>query len=470
MELQVHDKMIDTSPIRRLITQGENGVDTFTIPLPKMRGKTDLAALTYTMRGVSGKDTLAAQLLEKTVEPERVWLKWDITGDFTAVDGPLTLDVTGVNENGAEIIHYNAGKIDIGKVDGKDFQPPQLDVFEQLLTQAQAALQAATEQANLAKVEAEKLLQAGINFKILGFYPTLEALQAAAPSPAQGDAYGVGESPVFVYLWDGAQWQQGQALGIDLAEYCTKAEVEGKLEPYATKAVVGAELSNKANVDEVSKQLGDKMDNSLAVSGTNLLTWATLQTVSGCFSIGNTMNGTPVASWYNGLLETPFVGGQKITLTRRVPPYDTWTNIYVGNEWQEWVHFAIATSGTWTPVITDINGHVVSLDIAETYGKWTLTGNVMLVTARIKVVSKAGLDNIGIYIQGLPRTASPVYQGGVIGYYSGLSTQTEIYIETTGSGRVNLYKPSGNGGMVRLNADDITDNLLLEAISINYMV
>nr|DAE39121.1 MAG TPA: collagen alpha 1(VIII) chain protein [Caudoviricetes sp.]DAM94761.1 MAG TPA: collagen alpha 1(VIII) chain protein [Caudoviricetes sp.] len=44
----------------------------------------------------------------------------------------------------------------------------------------------------------------GKNFRILGFYGTLSALQAAVQTPEAGDAYGVGaEAPYDIYIFDG---------------------------------------------------------------------------------------------------------------------------------------------------------------------------------------------------------------------------------------------------------------------------
>ena len=47
----------------------------------------------------------------------------------------------------------------------------------------------------------------GQGFKILGYYPTVEALQSAVPSPSVGDAYGIGSAqPYDIYIWDGSKW------------------------------------------------------------------------------------------------------------------------------------------------------------------------------------------------------------------------------------------------------------------------
>lgn len=55
----------------------------------------------------------------------------------------------------------------------------------------------------------------GDNFAILGFYPTLEALKAGVPSPADGVAYGVGSAaPYDIYIYDGVgeDWVNNGAL------------------------------------------------------------------------------------------------------------------------------------------------------------------------------------------------------------------------------------------------------------------
>ena len=49
--------------------------------------------------------------------------------------------------------------------------------------------------------------ETGNGFKIMGYYTSVSALQSAVPSPAVGDAYGVGEAePYDIYIWGGASW------------------------------------------------------------------------------------------------------------------------------------------------------------------------------------------------------------------------------------------------------------------------
>ena len=41
----------------------------------------------------------------------------------------------------------------------------------------------------------------------MGYYASVSELQSAVPSPAVGDAYGVGASePYHIYIWGGASW------------------------------------------------------------------------------------------------------------------------------------------------------------------------------------------------------------------------------------------------------------------------
>lgn len=47
----------------------------------------------------------------------------------------------------------------------------------------------------------------GNGFKIMGYYASVSELQQAVPSPAAGDAYGVGVSePYDIYIWSGTSW------------------------------------------------------------------------------------------------------------------------------------------------------------------------------------------------------------------------------------------------------------------------
>lgn len=77
----------------------------------------------------------------------------------------------------------------------------------------------------------------GTGLKILGYYDTPAALEAAQPSPSPGDAYGVGaEAPYDIYVFDGStgQWKNHGPLtsggGTVLPENVVTAEGGGSLE------------------------------------------------------------------------------------------------------------------------------------------------------------------------------------------------------------------------------------------------
>lgn len=54
----------------------------------------------------------------------------------------------------------------------------------------------------------------GTGLKILGTYPTVDALASAVTSPSVGDMYNVGTAPPYnIYMWDGSWKDQGQLQG-----------------------------------------------------------------------------------------------------------------------------------------------------------------------------------------------------------------------------------------------------------------
>ena len=225
LRLDLQHKRFDTAPIARLFTQGENNVDVITLRGAKMYGELDASQLTFILRAVSEKDTLVEQQLTATTDGDDLVLTWMVTEDFTAVSGLLHLKLRGIDTAGNVVLKLGAEPIYIQADIQGDYAPPQ-DVLTKALNDMRGQVAAAEEQAGIAKTEADRLVQAGVNFKVLGFYQTLEKLQTAVPNPARGDAYGVGDNPVYVYVWSGTEWQPGQELGIDLTTYYTKTEVD----------------------------------------------------------------------------------------------------------------------------------------------------------------------------------------------------------------------------------------------------
>lgn len=86
-----------------------------------------------------------------------------------------------------------------GLIDEPLHQIP-LSVAEQVDSKANLAL----EKARAIEAQIESGALDGSDFRILGYYESLEALMAAVEKPERGDAYGVGtEAPYLIYVYDG---------------------------------------------------------------------------------------------------------------------------------------------------------------------------------------------------------------------------------------------------------------------------
>ena len=86
-----------------------------------------------------------------------------------------------------------------GLIDEPLHQIP-LSVAEQVHSKANLAL----EKARAIEAQIESGALDGSDFRILGYYESLEALTTAVETPERGDAYGVGaEAPYLIYVYDG---------------------------------------------------------------------------------------------------------------------------------------------------------------------------------------------------------------------------------------------------------------------------
>ena len=84
-----------------------------------------------------------------------------------------------------------------------------------------------TEAEWLASLKGEKG-DTGRGFKIIDYYTSLDALETAVPSPAVGDAYGVGASiPYDIYIYSAAHgWVNNGAIGAATTNLLVDATVE----------------------------------------------------------------------------------------------------------------------------------------------------------------------------------------------------------------------------------------------------
>lgn len=207
IEIKYKNKKICLEPLRGIITQGEKLADEVRFHLPAQYGNLTLSELGWTIRAASEKDTLATATLTGTAAAsvQEYWVVWDVSADFTAVDGALSLMLVGTDADGNVVIKIPGdGPIWVRKAETGQYAPPEDAIQNALngLSQAQEALESAEETLQDA---AETLDGTTANFKVLGHYGTLSELQESVTSPALGDAYGVGD-PTTVYVWDGASW------------------------------------------------------------------------------------------------------------------------------------------------------------------------------------------------------------------------------------------------------------------------
>ena len=200
MQIESKKKKLCLEPLRGIITQGEKMADTVTFRLPATYGALILSDLSWQIRAASEKNTLVTADLTASASGEFCLVQWEVSADFTAVSGALSLMLVGTDSEGNVVIKFPGDDpIWVRDAETGQYSPPEDAIQKALngLQQAESALEDAT-----------KALQGiGINFKILGHYGTLPELEAAVTNPSLGDAYGVGD-PTAVYVWNGSAWAQ----------------------------------------------------------------------------------------------------------------------------------------------------------------------------------------------------------------------------------------------------------------------
>ena len=198
MYINSKNKQLQLEPLRGIITQGEKLADTVTFALPNVYGNLTLSSLGWSIRAASEKNTLATASLTVSVMEDKCLLSWEVSSDFTAVSGALSLMLVGTDGDGKIVIKFPGDSpIWVRDSETGEYSPPE-DAIENAIEALKSAEEAL-------KNAIEALQSIGVNLKILGWYPTLEALQAAVTNPSPGDAYGVGD-PTVVYVWNGTSW------------------------------------------------------------------------------------------------------------------------------------------------------------------------------------------------------------------------------------------------------------------------
>ena len=207
MQIESKKKKLCLEPLRGIITQGEKMADTVIFRLPATYGALILSDLSWQIRAASEKNTLVTADLTASSGGEFCLVQWEVSADFTAVSGALSLMLVGTDSEGNVVIKFPGDDpIWIRDSETGEYAPPP-DVLEQAIIgiqQAQAALESAQESLEDA---AQALQNTTANFRILNHYDSLPELQSAITNPSVGDAYGVGD-PTVVYVWNGSAWTQ----------------------------------------------------------------------------------------------------------------------------------------------------------------------------------------------------------------------------------------------------------------------
>lgn len=207
MDINSKNKKLCLEPLRGIVTQGEKLADTVTFRLPNVYGNLTLSALSWQLRAASEKNTLATADLTASASGEFCLVQWEVSADFTAVSGALSLMLVGMDSEGNVVIKFPGDDpIWVRDAETGQYSPPE-DAIQKALNGLQQA-ESALEEARESLENATKALQdTEANFRILGHYDSLSDLQSSVPDPSLGDAYGVGD-PTVVYVWDGLVWAQ----------------------------------------------------------------------------------------------------------------------------------------------------------------------------------------------------------------------------------------------------------------------
>lgn len=147
MVLEIRDKVFDTLRIKNLLRQGENNVDTVQFSVKRYYNGLDLSTLSYVLYGDSRANTRASVELEQEIQEDKLTLIWNITKDFTAVPGTLTLLIKGYNTQKQEVIKFTGySPIEVKKTDpnGATIVPPESE-YDQALEKLYQILEEAKE-------------------------------------------------------------------------------------------------------------------------------------------------------------------------------------------------------------------------------------------------------------------------------------------------------------------------------------
>jgi len=157
MELKVICKRLITQNLDENITEGEFGADIIGITVPRMYGEHDLSTFSFRLTAVSKlNESVAEQVLTMdSAGEENIHLLWEVTSDFTASSGEVTLILAGVNPDNTVQIKFTSQPVTINDDSRLEFiESP--TILEQAYNQVQLEVQKAVDAAERAEDAALK--------------------------------------------------------------------------------------------------------------------------------------------------------------------------------------------------------------------------------------------------------------------------------------------------------------------------
>ncbi len=152
MELKVICKRLITQDLDESITEGEYGADIVGITVPRMYGEHDLSLFSFRLTAISKlNESVAEQVLTMdSYDDENIHLLWEVTSDFTASSGEVTLILAGVNSDNTVQIKFLSQPVTINDDCRLEFTESPT-ILEQAYNQVQLEAQKAVEAAERAE-------------------------------------------------------------------------------------------------------------------------------------------------------------------------------------------------------------------------------------------------------------------------------------------------------------------------------
>lgn len=137
MEITASNKVIDTSSIKCLFTEGEKFSDVIKFKLPKVNNDVDIEGSTFSLMAVSGDGSSSNPVLNVEYTDEYAIVTWKPDEYISAIPGQVSLELTAVKQG--HVVKYKMPSIYV-KRGLKNGKLPPLDIIEQKLLEMNALL------------------------------------------------------------------------------------------------------------------------------------------------------------------------------------------------------------------------------------------------------------------------------------------------------------------------------------------